>query len=293
MLPLLVCGNANLETVLKLEGDTLPLQGGFFPHALTVNVSGVGANLALTLDALGTPVRLLSLGADDVTGRVVRSALGGVQVRFAASSATPQSLALVRADGSRTFYRDPKDTLDAPSPSTDFVEQSAGCAAVLMSNVAWTRALLPLALEASLPILTDVHDIRDLDNPYDQDYFRAAEVLFLSAEQLEDPEATLHTLLERFSMRLIVAGWGARGALLLERGSALLHQSAFERPVLSTGGAGDALFASFAHFHYSRGHGASTAVRLACAAAALKLGAVGSGEGHPDEATVLLLAQSA
>lgn len=172
---------------------------------------------------------------------MARSALEGIEVRFAASSATPQSLALVRPEGSRTFYRDLKDTLEVPSPSTDFVEFSAGCMAVLMSNVTWTCALLPLALEAGLPILTDVHDIQGLNNPCAQDYFRAATLLFFSAERLEDLVTTLHTLLERFSMRLVVAGLGSRGALLLERGGEVRHQTAFPVNVLSTGGAGDAL----------------------------------------------------
>ena len=292
MPPLLVCGNVNLESVFCLEGELLPPQGGFFPHSMTLNVSGVGANLALALKNLGSPVRLLTFGADDLCGKVVRAALEGIEVCFSPSSATPQSLALVRPDGSRTFYRDLKDTMGTAAPTTDFLNLITGCAAVLMTNINWTRPLLPLALEVGLPILTDVQDLRDLHNPYDQDYFRAADLLFLSAEHLEDPATVMESVLERFPARLVVAGWGQRGALLLERGGELYHQPAFPVGVLSTGGAGDTLAASFAHFYFSRGKSAPQSLRLACAAAALKVRAIGSGQGHPDEEAVLRFVNS-
>ena len=85
---------------------------------------------------------------------------------------------------------------------------------------------------------------------------------------------------------------GPRGALLLERGQAVLHQPDFPVPAASGGGAGDTLAAAFAHFYLSRHRAAPGSLRLACAAAALTLGSLGGGEGHPDEVAAHQLAGS-
>ena len=95
----------------------------------------------------------------------------------------------------------------------------------------------------------------------------------------------MQALQERHSTRLIVAGLGRLGALLLECGGEIHHQPAFPVPVASQGGAGDTLAAAFAHFYFSRQVPARQALHFAAAAAALKLSAAGSGTGHPNEET--------
>ena len=293
MRPLLVCGTSNVETVLHLGGETLPPVGGVFPDSLGLNVSGVGANLAFGLNRLGSPVRLLTLAADDPAGKFVRLGFDGIDACFAPTRVTPHTLALVRPDGTHTFYRDPGDTPDDPAPVTEFSNLLPGCVAALMTNVGWTRGLLPLARRAGLPILTDVQNIAALDNPYDAPYFAAADVLMLSAERLTDRAAFLRELLNRSQARLIVAGLGHEGALLLERGmDSLHHQPAFPVQTAHQGGAGDALAAAFAHFLFTRTLEPREALRLACAAAALKLRTSGSGSGHATEVEVLEYAQN-
>ncbi|MDV6372995.1 hypothetical protein [Deinococcus arenicola] len=89
MRPLLVCGTANAEMVLRLKGKILPTAEGVFSNALGLNVSGVGVNLARGLERLGSPVRLLTLTAHDPVGALVRASLGGIQTRFALTRATP------------------------------------------------------------------------------------------------------------------------------------------------------------------------------------------------------------
>lgn len=285
-----MCGNVNVETVVRLSGAELPTEGGFLPDSMTLNVSGVGANLARALLTLQSPVRLLSFAADALVGQVARLAMAGAETHFVPTSETPQSLVTLRPDGQHRFYRDLGDTPTAAAPKAMFQDLVAGCSAALLTNIGWTRELLPLAQAARLSILTDVQDIRGPDHPYDQAYFAAADVLFLSAEHLPDPATTMQALQERHSTRLIVAGLGRLGALLLDCGSEILHQPAFPVPIASQGGAGDTLAAAFAHFYFSRQVPARQALRFAAAAAALKLSAAGSGTGHPNESEVLSLA---
>lgn len=293
MRPLLVCGTVNVETVFGLEDAMLPSGGGVFRDALHLNVSGVGANLVFGLQRLGSPVRLLTLAAPDPAGEFVRSRFGGVDAQFVATRITPQTLALVRPDGTHTFYRDPGDTPEAPSPTAEFSTLLPGCAAVLMTNVGWTRDLLPVARSAAVPILTDVQNIAALDHLYDAPYLAAANVLLLSAERLTNPAAFVRELLHRSSARWIVAGLGREGALLLERGSDHIHhQAAFPVQAVHQGGAGDALAAAFAHFLFTADLEPRRALHLACAAAALKLQTFGSGCGHATEAEVMAYVES-
>lgn len=290
---LLVCGNVNVETVFHLAEETLPVQGGFFPHQLSLNVSGVGANLTRALTALGSQVRLLSFAAHDEAGKLIRTSFSqmSVEAHFAATGHTPLSLALVGPDGQHTFHRDLKDTPQAAAPVHAFESLCSGCSATILTNIGWTRDLLPIARAASLPILVDVQDIPGPDDPYNAPYFAAADVLFLSAARLRDPAATLRELSTRFPARLLVAGLGEQGALLLERGQDVQHQPAFPVDAVYYGGAGDTLAAGFAHFFFTRQMSAPQALRLACAAAALKLRIRGSGQGHPTEAEVLQFAR--
>ena len=290
--PLLVCGQVNVETVFRLPASGLPPEGGFFPGALRLGVSGVGANLARALTRLGSPVRLLTFAGEDEAGRLVRAAFADVDARFLPASATPQSLALVSADGAHAFYRDLKGLEDAPAPLEAARALLPGCAAALMTNVGWTRELLPLARAARVPILTDVQDLRGLDNPYDAPYFAAADVLLLSAAHLPDPAALLRALPGRSPARVLIAGLGVGGALLLERGGEVSHQPAFPAGASFAGGAGDTLAAAFAHFHFTRALPPPEALRLACAAAALKLRGEGSGQGHPSEEETRAFARS-
>lgn len=288
---LLVCGNANVETVFHLTGEGLPVEGGFFSHQLGLNVSGVGTNLTRALVALGSPVRFLTFAADDDAGQLVRASFPDVDTHFAPTLSTPQSLTLVRPDGRHTFYRDLKDTPQADAPFEEFRVALKDCAAALLTNIGWTREFLPVARAAGVPILTDVQDIHDLSHPYDAPYFAYADVLFLSAARLGDPSEVLRELAQLTPAKVIVAGLADKGALLLERGQDIHYQPALPVQAVHHGGAGDTLAAAFAHFSFTRGLPAREALRRSCAAAALKLRTSGSGKGHPGEDEVLQFAR--
>lgn len=280
-----------METVLRLAGESLPAEGGFYPHTMTLNVSGVGTNVARALHALGSSVRLLTVAAEDTAGMVIRQTLQGIDTHFTPAQATPQSLALIRPDGTHTYYRDLKDTPEQIAPRAEFQAALEGCAAVLLGNIGWTRDLLPLARQAGIPVITDAQDISGLDDAYHQPYFQGAEVLLFSAARLNQPIQTLLALPQRSAAQLFIATLGDRGALLLERHSRTIHhQRAFPVQAVFHGGAGDALAGAFAHFYFVRGESARESLRLACAAAALKLRTLGSGVGHASEEDVRLVA---
>ena len=284
----LVVGNVNLETSLNL--DTFPLENAssYRPHKLGLSVSGVGFNLARALQTLGTNVRLASVVGSDTAGQVVRAELqsAGLDTHLHIGERTGRSLVLTDATGARHVHTDLGGVTDAVFPTEHFDAALESCDLTVLSNIAYTRPLLERARAAGVPVSTDLHAIRGLSNPYDEDFLEAATLLFFSGEHLENAAQTVRALRRRFSPEVIVVGLGAHGALLSERGHKTLHIPAFAAPrVLSTVGAGDALHAAFCHF-WLQGEPPENALRLSCAFAAQKIRTGTGGTGFVSEAEV-------
>lgn len=283
----LVVGNVNLETSLKLDAFPLENASSYRPHSLELSVSGVGFNVARALETLGTTVRFASVVGPDTAGGFVRAELQKMVVDTSyrhTGKRTGRSLVLTDAAGARHVHTDVGGVAEAVYPPERFDAALAGCELAVLSNIGYTRPLLERSLSTGVPISTDLHAIRSLDNPYDQDFLRAATLLFFSGEHLRDAHQTVLKLRQRFEPEVIVVGLGARGALLSERNHQPVHVPAFPAPqVVSTVGAGDALHAAFCHF-WLRGEHPREALRFACAFAARKIGAGQGGQGFVSEA---------
>lgn len=285
----LVVGNVGLETSLKLEAFPLPNASSYQPGGLELNVSGVGYNVARALQVLGTPVRFASVIGLDTVGSFTRSELERQHFDtsyFYLAERSGRSLVLTDSGGARHVHTDLGGVAGADYPPERFGEALEGCALAALSNIEYSRPLLQRARAAGVPISTDLHAVRNLDNPYDQDFLEAAALLFLSGEHLEDARQTVASLRERFDPEVVVVGLGAEGALLSERSCETLHVPAFPAPqIVSTVGAGDALHAAFCHF-WLEGERPEDALRLACAFAARKIAAGGGAQGFVGEAEV-------
>ncbi|MEI7771724.1 MAG: carbohydrate kinase family protein [Chloroflexales bacterium] len=283
-----VAGLINYETTLRVDGfplDYAPVRYPFF--GVRGSTSGVGLNIACALAALGDEPRLLSVVGRDEAGQLARAALGraGIADRYVREDLeqTCQAVILYGPDGSRAIFTDLKDIQDRAYPDDQFTEAAHGCALAAICNINFARPLLARATALGLPIATDVHAIGDPDDAYNRDYMAAAELLFLSHERLPcPPEEFVAALQSRYATPTIVVGMGAGGALLaLRRTGALLRvPAATPRPVVSTVGAGDALFACFIS-GYAAGMGPEVALRRAVWFAGYKIGGVGGADGFP------------
>ena len=109
----------------------------------------------------------------------------------------------------------------------------------------------------------------------------AAHVLFMSHERLPaPPEEWAHAVLTRYSPEVLVVGLGNQGALLAVQRDGFLGRfpAVSIRPVVSTVGAGDALFSAFVD-GYARTRDPYGALRRAICFAAYKIGAAGGADG--------------
>jgi len=297
-----ISGLINIETTLRVENfpiQYIPVRYPFF--GVNSTVSGVGYNLARALSVLGDSVTLFSLIGRDPAAELVRKALKDSQIgdNFILShiEQTAQSVILYDADGRRQIHVDLKDIQEQVYPEDLFFQVAGQAVLVALCNINFSRPLLTAARHVGKTIATDVHAISSLDDGYNQDFMASANILFMSDELLpEPPEDFACRVADRFGTSIIVIGLGARGALIYQSREGMLEHipAVNPRPVVSTIGAGDALFSCFLHY-YAKGYDPRAALRRAVVFAGYKIGAAGAAEGFLDEAAlehkILLLSQ--
>ena len=160
--------------------------------------------------------------------------------------------------------------------------------AFCLCNVNFSRDLLNAVKTTGKPVCCDVHCLSDPYDTYNADFMRAADVLFLSNEYIQNREADfVRQLAALYPCRVFVVGMGASGALLYEREDDRFTTvpAVNIRPVVNTVGAGDALFSAFVHF-FAQGEDPQHALELACTFAAYKIGESGAAKGFLDEAAL-------
>jgi ribokinase len=289
MSAIFIAGLINIETTVQVEAFPIeygPVRYPFFGVHSTV--SGVGYNLAKALLTLGDDLRFASQIGRDLAGDMVMRTLQAEglpgDLVLATLEETPQSAILFDRDGRRQINVDLKDIQDRPYPLDRAEQALAGCDLALLCNINFARPLLGLARQRGIPIATDVHAIADLDDAYNRDYMAAADILFMSHEQLPcTPEEWAARILERYSARIVVIGLGAGGALLAVRADAFVGRfpAVYTRPVANTIGAGDALFSAFVHF-YRATQAPYLAIQRAITFASYKIGASAAAQGFLD-----------
>jgi ribokinase len=290
MMSYLVSGNINIETTAHIETFPIHYQPTtFVPFGVSSRVSAVGYNLAKALMVLGNRVALLSITGQDLAARTIRATLAadGISDHYVLGmlEQSPQSIVLYDADGRRHVFTDLKNVLEQTIPTDVFDQALDTCEVALLTNIAYNRPLAARAKNRGKLVATDIQTIADLDDAYNRPFFEAADVLFMSGERLPiPPDEWARQVLRRYGTQIVGIGLGAQGALLARRDThTQIHVPAVTtRPVVSTGGAGDALFAAFMHSYAASGD-ADAAIRRAVLFASYKIGAAGSSEGFLDQ----------
>ena len=286
MATILVSGLINIETTLRVEHFPIhyvPVRYLF--DEINSTVSGVGYNVAKALRVLGDEVRLLSIIGKDPFARWVVDELAkdGISNAYILpnSDDTARSIILFDQEGKRQINLDLKEIQQLEYPSDIFDEAVKGCELVALCNINFSRPMLKRAQTAGKIIATDVHTINDLDDEYNLDFMKAANILFMSDEALPlDPEAWIKEVISAYGTDIIVVGMGKEGVLMSVKGDQFVGRfpALNVRPVKNTIGAGDALFSAFIHF-FVRSRDPYHAIRKAILFASYKIGAKSAAEG--------------
>jgi acarbose 7IV-phosphotransferase len=282
MAKIIVAGLINIETTLKVDAFPIQYQSVRYPFfGVRSTVSGVGYNVAKALRTLGHEVDFLSLIGNDYAGEMVRAELRQIDVvdRRVQSllDETPQSVILYDNSGKRMINTDLKNIQESLYPLVHFQPEKADLA--VLCNINFSRPMLERAKDAEIPIATDVHVIRSLEDEYNRDYMAAADILFMSDENLPvSPEEWVRRIWQRFGAKIVGIGLGANGALLGVNGETTHFPAKALRPVVNTIGAGDALFSAFVH-GYVQSKDPFQAMQKAVLFAGYKIGEKGAAEG--------------
>lgn len=286
MARILVAGLINIETTVRVDGFPIPYAPVHYPFfGVNSSVSGVGYNIAKALTTLGDDVALLSLIGQDLAGASAAATLQANRIAgdgvLAAMPHTAQSVILYEPGGRRQIHVDLKDVQDRAYPAEHFQPALARCDLAVLCNVNFTRPFLQAARAAGKPVASDVHAIANLDDDFNRDYMQAADILFMSDEQLPvSSEEWARAVMARYGPQILVIGLGAQGALLAVKHDGFVGRlpAVSTRPVVNTIGAGDALFSAFVH-GYAAGLDPYRALQQAMVFASYKIGATSAADG--------------
>jgi len=240
-----VVGCVGVDTAAYLPGARFDLGAEGILGPVVDAVGQAGGYSARGFAALGRSTRLVaSVGADPL-GEMVRRVLAddGVDAVLALDPlGTHRSVNLVATDGSRRNVYDARGSSQVEVDVAVLAGALTGARLVVLHLEDWCRRLVPAAVASGATIATDLQDVHDLDDPYRADFVEHADVVFLSAAHLADPDAAARSLAARRPGRVVVVGLGADGCLAVS-GDELVRVGAVTdgEPVVDTNGAGDAL----------------------------------------------------
>lgn len=297
MSKILVVGLINIETTVKIGQFPIqysPIDYQFF--GVETNVSGVGYNIAKSMKTLGNEPIVLSLIGKDIFKGVIEDEFRkeGIETTYIKPilKDTPQSTILYDNEGKRRITLDLKDIQDSEYPKEDLQEiLNKDIAIAVICNINFARGLIEEVKKSAEIIATDVHVLDNIEDEYNKDFMECADILFLSNEKIiGEEDKFLKKLIKAYNNKIIVIGMGNKGALLYVREDNVIksYPAVFTRKIISTIGAGDALFSAFLFF-YHKYKNPYTACEKAIVFASYKIGEKGAASGFLTEEQLIKL----
>jgi acarbose 7IV-phosphotransferase len=253
MATIVVVGVASLYLSAGVDDDWPESESASAPAWMRAGVTGAAAHIAKVLSALGDSVRLCTLAGTDPAGLAVWADLkasGLLGPGVVDAGATSLGVVLVAPDGSRTGLPYLAAVNAVGYPAETFHRLADGADLAVLTNARFVRPLIRWAARSSVRIAVDVHLISEPGDAHNRPWMEAADIVFCSHERLRcRPELWIAEIFARYpGCQVVGIGRGADGAMIgLRDGTLVRAEATAPRGVVSTAGAGDALFASFLH----------------------------------------------
>lgn len=293
MKKIVISGLVNIETTVAIDEFPIeysPIDYRFF--GVETSISGVGYNVTKALNTLGSKVDVLSLIGNDIYRESILNEFDkeGIKTDFlkAVLKNTAQSVIMYDKNGKRKINLDLKDIQEKEYEVSKAENAIKNADIVVACNINFSRTVLRCAKEHGRFIATDVHVIDNVEDEYNKEFMSAANILFLSNENIMGREKEfVKELIEKYDNDIIVVGMGKEGALLYVKADGRFEQypAVKTREIVNTIGAGDALFSAFIHF-YAKDSNPYEAIRRAIVFASYKIGEKGAASGFVDESKI-------
>lgn len=246
---ILVLGGAGVDSIVYVPELPLPYADSYMVPAIDMRAGQTGDFVAMGVQALGLRTHHIDLIGEDHEGDLVRALHRERGIPFTevlGRGGTKRAVNLVGPDGRRLSLYD-----NSRSPDTDRLPPAtveAFAAVSRHAHVSLTHPCafaLPTLRAAGVSISTDLHNW-DGAEAYHEAFAYEADIVFLSATALADPEKTMRQIAARGRAEAVVATAGAEGAHLLVDGE-LYHVPAVTppAPVVDSNGAGDAFASAY------------------------------------------------
>jgi len=289
----LVSGLISIETTAKVDGFPIeysPIEYRFFGNRSTI--SGVGFNIIKAIKKLGGDPVFLSIIGNDMYRDIIKNEMKKLEINneyvLPLADETSQSIILYN-EKQRKILLDLKNIQETNYPESEKLHEIIDDVNIaILCNINFSRNMLKTVKSSGKLIATDVHVVKDVNDEYNADFMKYADILFLSNENIMGKEESfLKQLMETYDSRIIVTGLGSGGVLIYARGEKIKHYPAVKtREVVNTIGAGDALFSAFIYF-YNKTNDPYYSIEKALVFASYKIGEKGAAEGFLTEKELL------
>lgn len=250
---IVVAGVTSLYMAVGVEEFPLAYEPTRRPTWMRSGVTGSAGHIAKVLGALGNDVKLCTLAGKDPAGLAIMNELREHRLfgqGVIDGGATSLGVVLVAPDGRRMGFPYLAAVSAVEYPVDVFRREAEGADLAVLTNARFVRPLIQHAEQLDVPIAVDVHLISDVEDNYNRPWLEVADIVFCSHEKLPcGPTEWVARMFAKYPGCSIAAvGRGPNGCLLGLRDGTLVQTAGIApRGVVSTAGAGDALFASFLH----------------------------------------------
>jgi len=297
MTRIVVVGSINMDLVTLAHRFPAPGETLTADHFLTVH-GGKGANQAVAAARLGAQVALVGAIGDDAFGGQLRLGLTdeGIDLEHVRSidNCASGTASITVAQGDNHILVVPaanaRVTPEQVERARSLIEQADAVLVQMEIPLETVEATVRLGHRLGVPVILNPAPAQ----PLPADWLKLARYVTPNQHELAtllnaDANEDFHTLMQRVPCPIVLTR-GDEGAWYREDGEPL-HQRGFRVDVVDTTGAGDTFNAALAVFLHE---GLPSAVKKACAAAALSVSRLGAQGGMPRLSEVdALLAQQA
>lgn len=262
-----VVGNAGVDTNVYLAGKEIDfnVEANFSENLDAVGQSGGYASRGYA--RLGRNTAFFGTVGSDHCGTQVLEAFtkDGIDISgvWIDPAGTSRSVNIMYPDGRRKNFYDGKSHMTLQAEPPCFEKLISGSTLAHFSIPNWARALLPVAKQAGALIAVDIQDIVNVEDPYRQDFIRAADFLFFSGVNHPDPSPLMREFVKINPHVIMICGMGSDGcALGYNNETRFFPPVAMKAPVVDTNGAGDGLAVGFLNSYVFEGKSLDESIRL-------------------------------
>lgn len=262
MSKILVMGPIYAETTVKVSSipltDNRLIENNF---GIITGFSGHGYNVSRALTKLGNAVSFLSFCGNDPFKLMLDDELAknGISNEYVipSLSATPHTIVLFSDEKNRQIINDLKESYEEIYDESIFEKAIKDCDSVVFCNSNYARPFLKKAKDAGKMIVTDVHDIKDIDDEFNKEFMQYADVLCLNHANINEPyEDFIKEIENKYHNEIIILGMGEKGAIIYVKKDNFIGSfpTVRTRKIVNTLGAGDSQLSAFVHFYKKTGN---------------------------------------